>query len=129
MKIIKKIAKSLPILFALFVIHFQVSFGAETMEMSRAVLMENKVNLSSNKIIAKTIKVVFPPAFKTPWHTHEGPGPRYIIKGKLKVSEGGVTSEYKAGDVFWESGKMMSVENIGNVTAELIIVELVAAKN
>ena len=53
-----------------------------------------------------------------------GPGPRYVVKGKLKVNEGGNTNTYSIGDVFWESGDLMSVENIGEDLAELIIFEL-----
>jgi quercetin dioxygenase-like cupin family protein len=90
----------------------------------RAVLMENPVELSSKNINAKVIKVTFPTAFKTPWHTHEGPGPRYVLKGKLKVTEQGKVNTYSVGEVFWESGKLMAVENVGNETAELIIFEL-----
>lgn len=90
----------------------------------RKVLLEQQVELPSNAIIAKTIKVTLPAGFKTPDHTHDGPGPRYVVKGKLKVIEGDKTGVYSAGDVFWESGDVMSVENVGKGTAELIIFEL-----
>ena len=90
-------------------------------------MLENKVNLPSKNINAKIIRVTFPPGFKTPRHTHEGPGPRYVVKGKLKVIEGDKTNTYAAGEVFWESGNLMSVENIRENTAELIIFELVPA--
>lgn len=74
------------------------------------------------------IRVAFPPAFKTPWHTHEGPGPRYVVKGTLKVVEHGKASTYTASEVFWESGELMSVENVGDDAAELIIFELAPDK-
>lgn len=90
----------------------------------RKVLLEQQVELPSNAINAKTIKVTLPAGFKTPDHTHDGPGPRYVVKGKLKVIEGDKTGVYSAGDVFWESGDVMSVENVGKGTAELIIFEL-----
>lgn len=90
----------------------------------RTTLMENPVELSSKNVNAKVIRVTFPPAFKTPWHTHEGPGPRYVVKGKLKVTEDGKVNTYSVGEVFWESGKLMAVENVGTETAELIIFEL-----
>lgn len=99
--------------------------ATENTAFKRTVLLENKVELTSKRLTAKTIRVVFPPAFKTPLHTHEGPGPRYVIKGKLKVIEGGNTNIYQAGDVFWESGEVMSVENLTAQPAEMIIVELV----
>lgn len=90
----------------------------------RTILLENQVELPTNNVNAKVIRVTFPPAFKTPLHTHEGPGPRYVVKGKLKVTEDGKVNTYAIGDVFWESGKLMSVENVGKETAELIIFEL-----
>ena len=95
---------------------------------NKTILLEQSVKLSSDTINTKTIRVSFPAGFKTPWHTHEGPGPRYVIKGKLQVVEGGKMTIYSGGDVFWESGSLMSVENIGDDVAELIIIELTPAK-
>lgn len=93
----------------------------------RTPLLENQVELPSKNINAKIIRVTFPPAFKTPPHTHEGPGPRYVVKGKLKVTEDGKVNTYSIGEVFWETGKLMTVENVGKDTAELIIFELAPA--
>jgi quercetin dioxygenase-like cupin family protein len=113
---------------ALFFINVQNVSAEGKPTLNRAVLLENTVELPDNNVNAKVIRVTFPPAFKTPWHTHEGPGPRYVVKGKLKVVEGGKTNTYSVGDVFWESGHLMSVENIGEDSAELIIFELAPAK-
>ncbi len=100
----------------------------EKSALNKTVLLAHDVELPDKNINTKIIRVIFPVAFKTPWHTHQGPGPRYVIKGKLKVIEGGKTNTYSVGDVFWESGDLMSVENIGEDTAELIIFELASAK-
>jgi len=113
---------------ALLFINIKIVSAQEKPTLNRAVLLENKIELSSNNVNAKVIRVTFPPAFKTPWHTHEGPGPRYVVKGKLKVVEEGKTNIYAVGDVFWESGHLMSVENMGEDSAELIIFELAPAK-
>jgi len=113
---------------ALIFINIKIVSAQEKPTLNRAVLLENKVELPDNNVNAKVIRVTFPPAFKTPWHTHEGQGPRYVVKGKLKVVEGGKTNTYSVGDVFWESGHLMSVENIGEDSAELIIFELTPAK-
>ncbi|MFZ2170802.1 MAG: cupin domain-containing protein [Methylococcaceae bacterium] len=113
---------------ALLLINVNVVSALEKPVLNRSILLSNKVELPSNNIDAKVIRVIFPPAFKTPWHSHEGPGPRYIVKGKLKVVEGGKTNTYSDGDVFWESGNLMSVENLGEDSAELIIFELAPAK-
>ena len=92
--------------------------------LSKTLLLEQAVELTSSTVNTKTIRVNFPVGFKTPWHTHEGSGPRYVVKGKLQVVEDGKTNTYSSGDVFWETGSLMSVENIGKDTAELIIFEL-----
>ena len=109
-------------------ISIQMASAQEKSFLNRTILLENKVELPSNNINAKLIRVTFPFAFKTPLHTHEGPGPRYVVKGKFKVIEGGKTNTYSVGDVFWESGDLMSVENIGEDSAELIIFELTPNK-
>ncbi len=124
---IKNLKHALALLLILPVTYSQNAAAAENTALKRTVLLENKVELTSKRLTAKTIRVVFPPAFKTPLHTHEGPGPRYVIKGKLKVIEGGNTNIYNAGDVFWESGEVMSVENLTAQPAEMIIVELIPA--
>jgi quercetin dioxygenase-like cupin family protein len=113
---------------SLLFINIKTVSAQENPTFDRTVLLENKVELPSNNVNAKVIRVIFPPAFKTPWHTHEGPGPRYVVKGKLKVVEDGKTNTYAVGDVFWETGHLMSVENIAEDSAELIIFELVSEK-
>jgi quercetin dioxygenase-like cupin family protein len=96
--------------------------------LNRTVLLDKKLKLPSPNINAKMIRVAFPFGFKTPWHTHEGPGPRYVVKGTLKVVEHGNAITYSAGEVFWETGELMSVENVGDDAAELIIFELAPVK-
>ena len=113
---------------AIFFMPTKTVSAEEKSTLNKTVLLAQDVELSDKNVNTKIIRVIFPVAFKTPWHTHEGPGPRYIVKGKLKVVEGGKTNTYSTGDVFWESGNLMSVENIGEGIAELIIFELTSAK-
>jgi quercetin dioxygenase-like cupin family protein len=94
----------------------------------RQVLLEKTVDLSSNKVNTRVVRVTFPQGYKTPLHTHEGPGPRYVLKGRVKIEEGGQTHEYGPGEVFWESGQWMTAENVGEGEAEVVIVELAAPK-
>ncbi len=123
-KTIKSAGFILVTLTAIFLVNIKIVSAQEKPTLNRTILLENKVELPSNNINAKVIRVTFPPAFKTPWHTHQGPGPRYVVKGKLKVVEGSKTNTYSVGEVFWESGHLMSVENMGEDSAELIIFEL-----
>ena len=60
--------------------------------------------------------------------THEGQGPRYVIKGHLNIEDSGKTQVYGLGDVFWESGQEMTVENVGGSDAEFIIFEVAPSK-
>lgn len=99
-------------------------FAKESSKLQKALLFEKSVDLPSSAIDAKIVKVTFPSKFQTPWHEHKGPGPRYILKGQLTVTEGGKTNTYSAGDVFWESGLRMRVTNTGDGEAELIIFQL-----
>jgi quercetin dioxygenase-like cupin family protein len=97
-------------------------------EIPQKVLFEKAVELPSKNVNVKIRHVTFPVGFKTPEHTHEGPGPRYILRGKLKVIEGGITGTYGEGEVFGESGIPMTAENVGGEAAEFIIIELLPVK-
>lgn len=95
---------------------------------SRTELLNKHVTLASPEIDAKVIRVKFPKGFKTPLHTHQGPGPRFVLKGRLQVEDSGESHVYKPGEVFWETGTEMTVENVGKGEAEIIIFEMAAAK-
>jgi len=97
---------------AVLCVNIRTISAQEQSTLNRAVLLDKRVELPSKSIAAKIIRVTFSPAFKTPQHAHQGPGPRYVVKGKLKVIEGGKVNIYSAGEVFWESGLLMSVENM-----------------
>lgn len=91
-------------------------------------LLEKTINLPSTQLKTNVLRVIFPPAFKTPLHTHEGPGPRYVVRGRIRIEEGGVSHDYAPGDVFWESGQWMTAENVGEGEAEILVIELVSAR-
>ena len=95
---------------------------------SRELLLKKHVSLPAKDIDTNVIRVKFPKAYKTPLHTHEGPGPRYVLKGKLKIEDSGQINVYGPGDVFWETGAEMTVENVGKGEAEIIIFEMAPAK-
>lgn len=119
-------AKTAKILMALTLAFSAASVFADADKsvLIRSLLLENPVELSSKNVNAKVIRVTFPPHFKTPMHTHEGPGPRYVVKGKFEVTDNGMVKTFSTGEVFWETGKLMAIENVGGETAELIIFEM-----
>lgn len=91
---------------------------------SRQSLLQKAVDLTSPSITANVVRVTFPAGSKVPTHTHPGPGPRYVLKGKLKVVDGGETRIYTAGDVFWETGHEMTVENVAGDESQMVIFEM-----
>ncbi len=91
-------------------------------------VFETAAELPSNKINVVIRHATFPVGFKTPEHTHDGPGPRYVLKGKVEVQELEETQTFGAGETFWESGALMTAKNVGDEVAELIIVELLPAE-
>ena len=90
---------------------------------SSKVLFEKVVEVPS-KIKVLVRHVTFPAGYKSPEHTHKGPGPRYVLQGKAEVIEGGETGTFAAGEVFWESGIPMTAENVGDGELKLVIIEL-----
>ncbi len=91
----------------------------------RQVLLEQTVDLSAKKVRTSVSRLVLPKGFKTPQHVHDGPGPRYVLKGRVKIEQGGQAQEFGPGQVFWETGEPMTAENISEGEAELIIFEMV----
>lgn len=97
-------------------------------KISRQQLLKQRVTLPSKDVETHVIRVQFPKGYKTPMHTHQGPGPRYVVKGKLKVEDGGQSNVYGQGEVFWETGGEMTVENLAPAESEIIIFEMAPAK-
>jgi quercetin dioxygenase-like cupin family protein len=102
----------------------QASAAADTPGAARQMLLKKVVPLSANSVETRVIRVQFPSGYTTPLHTHDGPGPRYVLKGRLRVEDAGKTQIYGPGDVFWETGAAMTVSSIGGGDAEIVIFEL-----
>lgn len=92
--------------------------------MSRQILMMQALPPLGASPQARVIRVQFPSGYKTPLHTHEGAGPRYVLKGRLRVEDHGQIRDYGPGDVFWETGSAMTVQSIGGSDAEMVIFEI-----
>ena len=90
---------------------------------SSKVLFEKVVEVPS-KIKVLVRHVTFPAGYKSPEHTHKGPGPRYVLQGKVEVVEGGERGTFTAGEVFWEAGIPMTAENVRDGEFKVVIVEL-----
>ncbi|WP_347988849.1 cupin domain-containing protein [Methylomonas sp. AM2-LC] len=128
MKFINKLLY-ISILVLLSPVVFAATDDLSASTLSRHLLLKKRVTLSANSIDSKVIRVQFPQGYKTPVHTHEGAGPRYVVKGKLRVEEGAKNQVFSAGEVFWETGEAMTVENVGTGEAEIIIFEMAPVIN
>ena len=95
--------------------------------MSRQMLMKRDIQSLASGAEVRVIRVGFPPGFKTPLHTHDAEGPRYVLKGRLRVEDNGQIKTYGPGDSFWETGSAMTIENIGGSDAEMIIFEVASS--
>jgi len=105
-----------------------VNADESSAKFSRELLLKKYVSLPAKEIDTNVIRVRFPKGYKTPLHTHEGPGPRYVLRGRLKIEDSGQSNVFGPGEVFWETGAEMTVENIGKSEAEIIIFEMASAK-
>jgi len=118
--------KHLWLVFLLFAMN--VAFAESKQEkFSRQELFTKSITLPSNNIQADVIRVVFSPGYKSPLHTHEGPGPRYLVSGEVRVEDGSQGHVYKTGEVFWETGAEMTIENVGTSKAEIVIFQLTSS--
>lgn len=90
----------------------------------KQALIQKSLDLKSGKIDASVYRIVFPRGFKTPVHVRQGSGPRYVVKGRVRIVDSARSREYGPGEVFWETGETMMAENISDGEAELIIFEI-----
>ncbi len=116
-----------PLLLMSFVAMGSMPITAQAQGLQAKVIFEQAVELADKSVNVDIKHVTFAVGFKTPEHSHKGPGPRYVLKGKMEVIEGGVTNTFGPGEVFWETGIPMTAENVGGTEAELIIIEILPA--
>jgi len=102
----------------------RVALAAEEGPQLPSKLLLKKVVEVPSKIAVVVRLATYPRGYRTPLHTHKGPGPRYILQGTLKVVEGEKAETYTAGQVFWETGLPMTVENLGEAESQHLIIEL-----
>lgn len=67
-------------------------------------LLSHAVSLAGDAWIARCDRIDFPPGGIAYTHTHPGPGIRYLLEGTLTIRSEGRTSEYAAGDPWFEGG-------------------------
>ncbi len=94
----------------------------------RDVLLSRPVTLPDTHVVTRVIRVTFPPGFRTPEHIHQGPGPRYVLSGRIRVIDREGSKIYRQGSVFWETGEPMVAENAADGETVLLIFEMAPVK-
>jgi len=67
--------------------------------LSHAVVLDTETSW-----IARCDRIDFPPGGIAYTHTHPGPGIRYLLDGTLTITSEGETTEYAAGEPWYEGG-------------------------
>ncbi|HWP00128.1 MAG TPA: cupin domain-containing protein [Methylococcus sp.] len=104
------------------------ALGEQEPTPARQLLLERRFEPGSAELDVRVARMVLPKGYSSPLHTHETPGPRYVLKGRVQVEEGGQSRVYGTGEVFWQSGQWTRTENLGEEEAELVVFELVKPK-
>lgn len=123
---IKQWISGLSTLIVISITSASLADGASATAPSRQILLEQQMDIAA-KTDVRVFRVIFPKGYKTPEHQHEGAGPRYVLKGRIKITDNGQTREYGPGQVFWESGQPMIAENISDGEAEMVVFEVANA--
>lgn len=95
------------------------SLRAEPMP-SVETLSQSEMELSGVPVQCKVTRVNLPKGYKTPPHERDSSGPRYVHKGRVRLESNGIVSEFGPGQVFWEEGPSVTLENISEGEVELI---------
>jgi quercetin dioxygenase-like cupin family protein len=67
-------------------------------------LLSHPVSLEGDAWIARCDRIDFPPGGVAYTHTHPGPGIRYLLDGAVTIRSEGRTTDYAAGDPWFEGG-------------------------
>ena len=71
----------------------------------RGALLAREVELDpATPWLARCDRIDFPPGGVAYAHTHPGPGIRYLLHGRLKITTEGRTTAYEPGGAWFESG-------------------------
>jgi hypothetical protein len=89
------------------------------------VLGEESVDLPGSKVKVRVLKLSLPKGWKQSEKIHPLPGPRYVLKGRIRVVTEVKKEEFGPGQVFWENGVVATSENISDGEVDLLVTEMV----
>jgi hypothetical protein len=67
-------------------------------------LLEKALTLDDTPKLMRCDRVAFPPGGVAYTHTHQGPGIRCVMEGRIRIDAAGASHEYGPGEPWFESG-------------------------
>lgn len=103
---------------------FDVTAG-EAPPLPLQLLGEHSMDLSAPKVNVRVIKATLSKGWKAAERIHPVPGPRYVLKGRVRIATDTKAEEFGPGQLFWETGSQYLSENISDSEVDLLIMELI----
>lgn len=98
--------------------------AAEMAPLPQQLLGEQSMDLSAPNVKVRVIKLTLPKGWKLATRIHPVPGPRYVLKGRVRIVTDIKAEEFGPGQLFWETGSQYLSENISDSEVDLLVTEL-----
>lgn len=100
------------------------AIAAETTPLPQHLLGEQSMDLSASKVKVRVIKLTLAKGWKAASRIHPIPGPRYVLKGRVRIATDAKADEFGPGQLFWETGSQYLSENISDSEVDLLVMEM-----
>jgi len=98
--------------------------AAEPAPLSQQLLGEQAMDLSASNVKVRVIKLTLPKGWKVATRIHPIPGPRYVLKGRVRIATDTKAEEFGPGQLFWETGSQYLSENVSDSEVDLLVTEM-----
>lgn len=98
--------------------------AAETAPLPQQLLGEESMDLSATKVKVRVIKLTLAKGWKVKTRIHPVPGPRYVLKGRVRIATDEKAEEFGPGQLFWETGSQYLSENVSDSEVDLLAMEM-----
>lgn len=101
------------------------AIAAENSPLPQQLLGEESMDLSSAKVKVRVIKLTLAKGWKVKTRIHPIPGPRYVLKGRVRIATDDKAEEFGPGQLFWETGAQYLSENVSDSEVDLLVTEMI----
>ena len=98
--------------------------AVETAPLPQQLLGEQAMDLSAPNVKVRVIKLTLPKGWKVATRIHPIPGPRYVLKGRVRIATDIKAEEFGPGQLFWETGSQYLSENVSDSEVDLLVMEM-----